>query len=93
MLITKKSTTTTLNIKTSIEQNFVNLFEFVKNLIPNSYIENFKVLDKNEDANYFYYTVIYDITNVYNEYMLSDGNEVSARTFIPKKKKTKVTQK
>jgi hypothetical protein len=93
MLITKKSTTTTLNIKTSTKQNFADLFAFIKNLTPDSYIENFKVLDEDEDSNYFYYTVVYDITNIYNEYMLADGNEVSARTYIPKKKKVKVSKK
>lgn len=67
MVITKKSTTTTLNIKTSFEQNFADLFAFVKNLMPESYIENFKILDEDEDSNYFYYTVVYDIINIYNE--------------------------
>lgn len=90
MLITKKSTTTTLNIKTSTAQNFANLFAFVKNLLPESYIENFEVLDEDEDSNYFYYTVVYKITNIYPEWMSADGNEVSARTSIPKKKKTRV---
>lgn len=90
MLITKKSTTTTLNLKTSTRQNFASLFAFIKNLMPESYIENFEILDEDEDSNYFYYTVVYNITNIYSEYMLADGNEVSARTSIPKKKKTRV---
>ena len=92
MLIAKK-TTTTLNIKSSTKQNFADLFAFVKNLTPDSYIENFEVLDEDEDSNYFYYTIVYDIINIYNVYMLTDGNEVSARTYIPKKKKVKVSKK
>lgn len=91
MIITKKSTTTSLNIKSSTEQNFATLFAFVKNVNPNSYIENFEVLDEDQDANAFYYTVVYDITNIYNEYVAIDGNDVSARTYIPKKKKAKVS--
>ena len=94
MIVTKKQTTTTLNIKSTTEQSETELLQFVKKSELELHqkstflnFTNFEVLDSDEDSNYFYYTVTYDTTELHNEFVNVDGNEVSARTFVPKKKR------